>query len=143
MYGLLRGLVKRLFQKKIMANSIQRERKEILIIIIYFFLVLFSNYLLNFYLFGLIIVRYVIAYNWGNKERWLIYLYQGCEASISDKGTGAGHVIDVNLKMCKNSATQVSHFPCKIRYLYLYLNLYLYLISIYIFNLYRKLFHNF
>lgn len=50
---------------------------------------------------------YIVAYNWGNKERWQIYLWQGLNASIADKGTGAGQVIDVNAKMCQNTATQV------------------------------------
>lgn len=49
---------------------------------------------------------YVIAYNFANGERWLLYSWQGRDASIGDKGTAAGVVMDLNLKLCQSSAMQ-------------------------------------
>lgn len=50
--------------------------------------------------------NYVVAYNFANGERWLIYNWQGLDSSVADRGTAAGIVIDLNTKLCKNAAAQ-------------------------------------
>eukprot|EP01128_Nolandella_sp_AFSM9_P007444 TRINITY_DN407_c1_g2_i1.p1 TRINITY_DN407_c1_g2~~TRINITY_DN407_c1_g2_i1.p1 ORF type:complete len:1053 (+),score=344.92 TRINITY_DN407_c1_g2_i1:22-3159(+) len=50
---------------------------------------------------------YICMYTWGNGQRYHLYFWQGNSSTTSDKGTAAGVVMDINMRLCKNSATQI------------------------------------
>eukprot|EP01124_Arcella_intermedia_P017089 TRINITY_DN2376_c0_g1_i4.p1 TRINITY_DN2376_c0_g1~~TRINITY_DN2376_c0_g1_i4.p1 ORF type:complete len:1396 (-),score=564.67 TRINITY_DN2376_c0_g1_i4:42-4229(-) len=49
---------------------------------------------------------YVILYNFGNLERYHLYFWQGANSTVNEKGTAAGITMDINVKLCKNAASQ-------------------------------------
>eukprot|EP01129_Flabellula_baltica_P009762 TRINITY_DN4047_c0_g1_i1.p1 TRINITY_DN4047_c0_g1~~TRINITY_DN4047_c0_g1_i1.p1 ORF type:complete len:1420 (-),score=449.34 TRINITY_DN4047_c0_g1_i1:41-4300(-) len=50
---------------------------------------------------------YIAMYNYGNYERYMIYFWQGKDASIADKGTAAGITMDINNRFCKGAADTI------------------------------------